>query len=283
MRARLSEYLELAKTIRRHWWVDLLLALWTLLAAYDLLLSQLIPEEYSRKAPKAWEAAVMAGGWLPWWGWMLVLAAILVIGSLEFAFRVARSSRGRHFVAHASPQVSANSNPVPDWPIREVFYLLAPSLTTNPADDVAGVVGLQIKDKLSTGELGIWGRRATSYGRRSPPTAIDSTYWDRANFTYLFLDQDDNARYLIHTEPDPHSGLAAYRDLQVNQAQALKLWRKTARAMNADAKGQACPFCGDRAWYLINSNLVSPFDGQPAWNQETWQCKSCGKIQQKAN
>src|SRR2546430_7260541 len=83
---------------------------------YDLLLSHFIPEEISKKAPKAWQVAVIAGGWFPWWGWSLILAAIMTVASFEYAIRIKRSHEAS---VSAPPPVSPSTPP--------------PSTAANPA------------------------------------------------------------------------------------------------------------------------------------------------------
>ena len=90
MRFLANDYLLLLRILQDSWWVKWLLAIWAVASTYDLLLSQFVPDQWAKKAPKAWEAAVLAGDLLPWWGWLLILAAIIVAASLEYALRVAR-------------------------------------------------------------------------------------------------------------------------------------------------------------------------------------------------
>jgi len=93
MRRRLREYRALFRKIERQPWVKWALGASTLLSTYDLWLSQLVPEKWAKNFPKAWEVAVMTGGWIPWWGWLLILAAILVVSSFEYAIRSTRMHR----------------------------------------------------------------------------------------------------------------------------------------------------------------------------------------------
>ena len=67
--------------------VKILGALWVVLCTYDTLLSQVIPESWGQRFPKAREIVFMTSGWLPFWGWLLILAAGIVLASFEYAHR----------------------------------------------------------------------------------------------------------------------------------------------------------------------------------------------------
>lgn len=82
--------------VRRIWghaWVRLALWVWAAIATYDTALSQIIPTSWGQHAPKIREFIAVTSGWLPFWGWLLILAAIVVTASLEYAFRMASDAR----------------------------------------------------------------------------------------------------------------------------------------------------------------------------------------------
>ena len=83
----LKDRLELAKKIIDHPAIRVALLIWAIIAAYDTFSSQILPETLAKKAPKVREVIVMTSGWLPFWVWLLLLAAILIFASLEFALR----------------------------------------------------------------------------------------------------------------------------------------------------------------------------------------------------
>src|ERR1035437_9293491 len=91
---RIHQYIEVLLKIKERLWFKWCICIWTLLATYDLMLAELIPEEYAKKAPRAWEAAVITGGLLPWWGWTLLLAAIIIAASFEYAIHLKNSVVG---------------------------------------------------------------------------------------------------------------------------------------------------------------------------------------------
>jgi hypothetical protein len=108
----------------------------------------------------------------------------------------------------------------PDWTIRELFQHIMPDGLTER--DNHETVGLDVQDKLASGQLLAWGRRAN--GR--PLQLIGLLFWEQANFTYWFLaDGHDGEEHAIS-----HSLLTvaneAYRDIHVNKGSALRIWPK---------------------------------------------------------
>lgn len=74
-------------------WVKIALGVWPFVASYDLLISQILPERWADKAPKVRDLIGETSGWLPFWAWLLILAAILVTALLEYSVRKTRSDR----------------------------------------------------------------------------------------------------------------------------------------------------------------------------------------------
>ena len=82
-----GERLPVLRRVLDHPWVKIALAVWAIIAAYDTFSSQILPEWLAAKAPKVREVVAMTSGWLPYWAWLLILAALLVVASFEYAFR----------------------------------------------------------------------------------------------------------------------------------------------------------------------------------------------------
>jgi hypothetical protein len=102
------------QTIRRIFdrrWVKITLGVWALIAAYDTFSHQVVPEKYAQKLPRVWDAVAVTSGWLTWWQWSLVLAAILVLASFEYAHRV-------------SPTTSLNAAKTNEKPSSREFTVL---------------------------------------------------------------------------------------------------------------------------------------------------------------
>ncbi len=79
--------LKLLSEIVKHPIVRVLLVIWALSGAWDLALSEWIPEEYSKHLPKAYQVVAMTTGLLSWQLWVLAGAAIIVVASFEYAYR----------------------------------------------------------------------------------------------------------------------------------------------------------------------------------------------------
>jgi hypothetical protein len=106
----------------------------------------------------------------------------------------------------------------PDWTIRELFYYIMPDDLTRI--DNHEKVGLDVMDKLSTGQLTAWGRRAP--GR--PLELIGFLFWPKARWTYWFLAEGHDE----HEHAISHDLLAddeTFRDIRVNKGPALRIWR----------------------------------------------------------
>jgi hypothetical protein len=68
-------------------WFRAFIFVWGAVGARDLVLSQFVPEEYSRNFPKLYRVIGMTAGWLPLWTWLMVGALSLVADTIEWAFR----------------------------------------------------------------------------------------------------------------------------------------------------------------------------------------------------
>ena len=75
------------RLIWAHRWVKSALFVWGIVCTYDTLLNQVIPTSWGERFPRVRDAIAMTSGWLPFWGWFLILAGVLVMASLEYAFR----------------------------------------------------------------------------------------------------------------------------------------------------------------------------------------------------
>jgi len=81
----LSQRIEVVRRVLDRRWVKIALGLWPVLASYDLFVSQLLPERWADRAPKMRDILAETSGWLPWWGWVLILMGILIVALFEYA------------------------------------------------------------------------------------------------------------------------------------------------------------------------------------------------------
>ncbi|UVK42794.1 hypothetical protein BPNPMPFG_004512 [Mesorhizobium sp. AR07] len=126
----------------------------------------------------------------------------------------------RDFIVKRRPRDLAQGKLGPNWPIRDLFLHIDPSITKNPYRDPETEVARNILDYLATGRLHSWGRFTGSNGALVP---IPEDFWKEAEWVMMFFDPDDaeqiHARY-----PASNKG---YRDVQFNKAEALAIWPKS--------------------------------------------------------
>jgi hypothetical protein len=113
--------------------------------------------------------------------------------------------------------------PFPDWKIRELFYHFRPDDLLENENWLK--VGGDVLDKLSTGQITAWGRRGDGADRR-PLQRLDTSFWNDARFTYVFL-ADENSDDSSHAYVQELVGAkVSYSDVQFSKAQALRVWSK---------------------------------------------------------
>lgn len=122
------------------------------------------------------------------------------------------------------------SSSVSDWLIRDLYLHIDPGVLQQDNTAQSGAVGKSILDRLSTGQLGIWGRTVVGDASlenlfkevQNPLVKIIPEYWQNADFSDRFLSEQN--QLVPHTYPKNGSGLPSYADLQVNKSEVLKLW-----------------------------------------------------------
>ncbi|UVK43367.1 hypothetical protein BPNPMPFG_005155 [Mesorhizobium sp. AR07] len=161
-------------------------------------------------------------------GWIgLVIAFLLnpspwiIVPALVVGFLLLYLDNKRHRNPVLVEAVEApESRLVPNWPIRDLFLHIDPSITKNPYRDPETEVARDILDYLATGRLHSWGRFTGSNGALVP---IPEDFWKEAEWVMMFFGPDDaeqiHARY-----PANNKG---YRDIQFNKAEALANWPKS--------------------------------------------------------
>lgn len=117
------------------------------------------------------------------------------------------------------------AQPVPDWSIHDLFFHIRPHLLENHKEERWVKVGNDIRDKFSTGQLSVWGRKIDRKfsGGIGSLVIIDHSYWAAAEFVFLFL-QEGRKRDDRHAWGTFQNRGEDYADLHVNKAQALAIW-----------------------------------------------------------
>jgi len=133
-----------------------------------------------------------------------------------------RSTKAAPMPIIPEPKI-AIAEQIPDWQIQELFYLAEPGLRAHDSDPWQSPTGNAIKDRLSTGQFRSWGRLS----KEGTLIEIPADYWRNAEWSYFFLSPDEiERRDMAHSRRAAwnHSDAPDYWDVQVNRAQAMKLW-----------------------------------------------------------
>jgi hypothetical protein len=95
--------LRVARAILRPLWVRICVPVTAVIGFYDAGVTQLVPREQAEKFPKVYQLISVTSGFLPWWGWILVLAALFVGATIEYE---ARQHRGKGAALEGPPEPS---------------------------------------------------------------------------------------------------------------------------------------------------------------------------------
>jgi len=147
------------------------------------------------------------------------LASFVLIGCF-LTWRKERDGRARL----EDKAAAANGAEItPDLPIRDLFFHVRPGILDDQRQALWDEVAGEIQDKLSTGQLRIWGKEINKHRRRLALAPIPSEHWRQARFTYWFVDKNDNQTTQVECV-DPTLGKREYTDLQVSRTQVLTIW-----------------------------------------------------------
>jgi len=87
MSSAIRERLEVFRDIAGRPWFRTVGLIWFCVGAWDLTLSQFVPEEYSRNFPKLYQVVGMTAGWISLGAWLMLGALLVVAGAVEWALR----------------------------------------------------------------------------------------------------------------------------------------------------------------------------------------------------
>jgi hypothetical protein len=153
---------------------------------------------------------------LPWWAAVIWVAFYITV---SVPYQMWREQK----------KLTLPHGPTPDLPIRELFDLVGSGIgdIRDPHTEGWRHIGMEILDKLSTGQLVGWGR--SHEGRIVPLAEIRRDYWRSAQWSYYFLaDEKDEMYHQEHVWPifNTLDQGERYFDVYVNRAQALRIWGK---------------------------------------------------------
>src|ERR1035437_2465984 len=193
-------------------WVKIALGVWPFVASYDLLISQILPERWADKAPKVRDLIGETSGWLPFWAWLLILAAILVAAMLEYSVRKTRPDRN----PNVGKEIALSADLVESIPnLRVADSPAAIALFDGHERD-------KIVPLLEAGKLTAWAR---GMGTGEPPLLkLDGSIWRSHYLQFLPKMQGEvktkNQTFLKTNARHENS----YYDIFLNLEQSRKIW-----------------------------------------------------------
>jgi hypothetical protein len=168
--------------------------------------------------------------------WIENTTAKILLGLTAFAciwaaaYSVWRRERENVLALEYAAASGAQESSLPDFHLHELFSHIDPEVLSRADDGVSDrwdEIANEIRDRAALGALKIWGRPVRDnvdslLGQRQALRLIGPSYWTMAFFTYSFFDGTaDNAP---HTYLEYGRSGVEYTDLQVNRAEALRIW-----------------------------------------------------------
>jgi len=159
------------------------------------------------------------------WAVLLVFAGMVLFGALFFfeALLIVPYKMWKEACEAPKPSAAPIDGVFPDWKIHAMLAYLRPDLPLKPERAWLPLLS-DVEDRLSTGQLDIWGRKFFRSGGRTRASLekIDVDYWKDADI--IAWSADPEWAQGKHTERRSLRTEWEYRDLQVNKAQALRIW-----------------------------------------------------------
>lgn len=216
---RIKQYIKAFRKAENSTWVKWFLSIWTIAAIYDLLLSQFIPDEFSKTAPKAWQVAVMTGHILPIWGWLLILAVIVIVALLEQVIRAPKV-----LSSNANTQSSTHTY----LTAQQVVHYLADESQwgcSKEASDALLQAPAEFKERASEGRITVYG----SSSKTGLHESIPKTHWMSHG---LDLSTIHIPEAISKTVPAPYEARfygtrISYSDLKIVAADVYQVWPRS--------------------------------------------------------
>jgi hypothetical protein len=205
----ISERAEMARKIFWRSWVKVFLGAWSVLAIYDLLVSQIVPTFLADRAPKLRDVLAETGGWLPVQIWLLVLAAVLIVQLFEFA--VSEHSKHQKVTIVPGKPVSSFSDSIPD--VRFSDYQACDRLFDGSERD-------KLLPLLEAGKIDAWGRAGNGF---PPLTKISPDLWRTHYLEHYPADSSGRINQtFLKVKAGPFE--SRYYDVHLNRAELERVW-----------------------------------------------------------
>jgi hypothetical protein len=120
-----------------------------------------------------------------------------------------------------SNSLASGAHDGPDWPIRQVYFHIDPSVLDNNRWEA---VGADIQNRLATGSIKAWGQ--LDDGQLRPLTPIPQEFWAKADLMDNFFLEGNRTEELIHAQlyDTTSRTRTSYRNLRFNGAEVLRAW-----------------------------------------------------------
>jgi hypothetical protein len=170
MWAEIKKRLSILKQALSHGWTKILLPLWAILASYDLLLSEVIPQDLASKLPRLSKYL----GMISWQGWFLIGFAISLIAIFEFAYK--KSQENLYLKNKVAQAGGSNTGQ------RAIPRTVKAAITISPTDTI-------IRFDATAGE----------FTQHLPPIV---SLVDGQRFNFQKIDETRNGIIFVPTAPD---------------------------------------------------------------------------------
>lgn len=119
-------------------WVRAIGLLFSIIGFWDTFAAQLLPKSLAKKLPTVYEAAEMTTGLLPWFWWVIIGLALLLVVVLDFAVR--QNRRSGNFGAASALHQQGAAIPYRDWSRLSAIDLETAAAIWSGTRDVNDVV-----------------------------------------------------------------------------------------------------------------------------------------------
>lgn len=93
MRQPIESRFEVFRAMVKRPWVSVVGAIIFALGLYDLVVAQILPLGWAVMLPRLYDIGEGAYGWLPWWGWLLLVMGLITTASVEYTFRLRKTEK----------------------------------------------------------------------------------------------------------------------------------------------------------------------------------------------
>ena len=221
------------------------LCLFAVVGIWDTVLAQLLPRNLAHKLPTFYDVAIMTGGLLPWYWWVIIGLLILLGFVVEFGLRQGRkisegetsaALRGHAATVHRSDSTTEKPPPnsicqpgttppgpeepaIDRQPVNQAYeHLVGLRVVKEDGNEPMQIAGL-LRQAALDGEIVVWGSEPSSapVERQAPILLeINRGYWRHHGI--------DPVRLMIDASELPDEGCKTQREGRPRNAQTECYW-----------------------------------------------------------